>query len=333
MILDFEDEAPARTRWGKRSVALLLLVLIPIGSTLASNLSLGGHSPIEFGQGIKSLVTCAPTVPIYLKPRNTFVNAAGSAATYKFTGISVEGIQNTCVGYDFVIRAYGQTDAPLAIFDTNKTELRVYQSSNSGFSTNASDGITFTNVGFGEFVANFDSPMSDSNQVYRLTIETFPHDSSMIRYAVGDAGPGGGVVFLTPNSPGNNTGEYFEATTNYISIATWCDQITTDIPQSVGSGIGQGESNSYAILSICSTGAAVSAQQYSGGGYSDWFLPSSGELDAYFSSGLPSLIGNGYWSSTQYDSDNAYSVSWPGRYVGGYPKFGGLPVIAVRSFA
>ena len=332
MIINFDDDAPVASNWKRKIAALIIVLSIPLGSTLASNINIGSSSPLEFGQGIQELVTCAPTVPIYLKPRSAFVNAPGSGAEYKFTGISIEGIQNTCVGYDFVIRAYGQSDSPLAIFDTNKTELRIYQTRGDGFSTHAADGITFSNVAFGQFVATFDSPVSASTEVYRLTIETLQHDATMLRYTVGDTGPGGGVIFLTPNSPGNNTGEYFEATTTYIATGTWCDQWQTDIPQASGSGIGQGEGNTNAITGICSTGAAVSAVQYSGGGFSDWFLPSSGELDAYFSAGLVTLTGSGYWSSTQYDYENAYIVTWPGRYVGGDIKISGHPTVAVRSF-
>ena len=332
MLIEFEEEEKNTSTFLKRLIALALIALLPIGATLASNISIGNNSAVEFGQGVKKLVTCAPNVPIFLKPRNSFVNSTGTGAHYKFTGVSIEGIQNTCVGFDFVIRAYGVSGDPLPIFDTNKTELRVYQTLGDEFSTNASDGITFSDVALGQFVATFDSPVSGSKDVYRLTIETFPHDSSMVRYAVGDTGPAGGLIFLTPNSPGNSTGNYFEATPNSIGTSVWCNVWPIDIVLATGSAIGTGSANTSAIESSCSTGAAVLARANNLNGYTDWFLPSSGELAAYFNAGIVTLTAADYWTSTQIDGDDAFNVSWPSANSGGYFKIGTLSVVAIRTF-
>lgn len=331
MLIVFEEEEKSSSTFLKKLTALALIALLPIGATLASNISLGNNSAVEFGQGVKKLVTCAPNVPIFLKPRNTFVNSAGTGAHYKFTGISIEGIQNTCVGFDFVIRAYGESGSPLPIFDTNKTEIRIYQSLGDAFSTNASDGITFSDVAFGQFVATFDAPVSASTEVYRITIETFPHDTSMLRYAVGDTGPAGGYIFLTPNSAGNNTGLYFEAK-NHGGGEIWCDQYPADVTAATGSSIGTGDANTSAINSICNDGAAFEAR-YWAGSPNDWYLPSTGELSAVFAAGFIPTFGASYWTSTQYDEDNAYVVTWPGQAVNVTDKIMGNPLVAVRSFS
>lgn len=331
MLIVFEEEEKSSSTFLKKLTALALIALLPIGATLASNISLGNNSAVEFGQGVKKLVTCAPNVPIFLKPRNTFVNSAGTGAHYKFTGISIEGIQNTCVGFDFVIRAYGESGSPLPIFDTNKTEIRIYQSLGDAFSTNASDGITFSNVAFGQFVATFDAPVSASTEVYRITIETFPHDTSMLRYAVGDTGPAGGYIFLTPNSAGNNTGLYFEAK-NHGGGEIWCDQYPANVTAATGSSIGTGDANTSAINSICNDGAAFEAR-YWAGSPNDWYLPSTGELSAVFAAGFIPTFGASYWTSTQYDEVNAYVVTWPGQAVNVTDKIMGNPLVAVRSFS
>jgi hypothetical protein len=331
VLIVFEEEEKSSSTFLKKLTALALIALLPIGATLASNISLGNNSAVEFGQGVKKLVTCAPNVPIFLKPRNTFVNSAGTGAHYKFTGISIEGIQNTCVGFDFVIRAYGESGSPLPIFDTNKTEIRIYQSLGDAFSTNASDGITFSDVAFGQFVATFDAPVSASTEVYRITIETFPHDTSMLRYAVGDTGPAGGYIFLTPNSAGNNTGLYFEAK-NHGGGEIWCDQYPADVTAATGSSIGTGDANTSAINSICNDGAAFEAR-YWAGSPNDWYLPSTGELSAVFAAGFIPTFGASYWTSTQYDEDNAYVVTWPGQAVNVTDKIMGNPLVAVRSFS
>jgi hypothetical protein len=331
VLIVFEEEEKSSSTFLKKLTALALIALLPIGATLASNISLGNNSAVEFGQGVKKLVTCAPNVPIFLKPRNTFVNSAGTGAHYKFTGISIEGIQNTCVGFDFVIRAYGESGSPLPIFDTNKTEIRIYQSLGDAFSTNASDGITFSNVAFGQFVATFDAPVSASTEVYRITIETFPHDTSMLRYAVGDTGPAGGYIFLTPNSAGNNTGLYFEAK-NHGGGEIWCDQYPANVTAATGSSIGTGDANTSAINSICNDGAAFEAR-YWAGSPNDWYLPSTGELSAVFAAGFIPTFGANYWTSTQYDEVNAYVVTWPGQAVNVTDKIMGNPLVAVRSFS
>lgn len=330
MLIEFEEEEKRSSFLVKRLIALTLIALLPIGSTLASNINIGENSPVEFGQGATKLVTCAPNVPIFLKPKITFMNSAGTGAHYKFSGVSIEGIQNTCVGYDFVIRAYGESGSPLPIFDTNKTEVRVYQSSGDVFSTNPSDGISLSGVAFGQFVATFDSPISRSAEVYRLTIETFPHDSSMLRYAVGDTGPGGGIIVLVPTSSGNISREYFEAK-SIISSEVWCDNWPIDIPGASGSAIGDGEANTSAIMLACNDSAAFNASSFLGAPY-DWFLPSREELAAALNSGFVPLSGGDLWTSTQYDSDAAYTVSYPSQVLGTYIKIGSLPAVAMRSF-
>lgn len=332
MLIDFEGETVSKTRFRKYALFSLLL-LFPIGGTMATNVTIGSGNPIEFGQGVQVITTCAPNVPIYLRPHESFVNAPGAEGRFMFSGVSLEGIQNSCIGYDFIIRAYGETGSAIPLFDTSKREARVFQSSNSTFSRSSSDGFSISHQGFGEFKLTFDSPVSSSAGVYRLTLEVVPHDESMIRYSIGDSGPGGGVVFLLPNSPGNNTGLYFEATTSHISIDSWCDSWPVDVPQAIGSAIGAGRSNTDAVTIACGNGAAVSAVQHSNGIASDWFLPSSGELNALFNSGTSGFSSSQYWASDQIDPDDARTVSWPSASTFGMVKVGALPVIAVRTFS
>lgn len=100
---------------------------------------------------------------------------------------------------------------------------------------------------------------------------------------VGDVGPGGGVVFLTPDSKGNPTGKYFE-----VAKPTWSPVRTRkplcDGPADIAgtkSSIGSGELNTKRISEWpgCESGAAADVMSYAGGGFNDWFLPSSDELN------------------------------------------------------
>lgn len=108
--------------------------------------------------------------------------------------------------------------------------------------------------------------------------------------AIGDIGPGGGIVFLTPSSTGNSTGQFFEAAPNTWNgaapdgTAKWCDISTASF--SVANGIGAGRTNSTTIISSCiSTGTDNAARYISGttiGGLTDWFLPSRDEMLALY---------------------------------------------------
>ena len=97
---------------------------------------------------------------------------------------------------------------------------------------------------------------------------------------VGNTGPGGGIVFYDEGSR-QPWGRYLELAPNGWSgtsedpTASWCD--ITDSLGAFGKEIGTGKSNTDLMETACSSGASVLARSYSGGGKSDWFLPSEGE--------------------------------------------------------
>lgn len=74
-----------------------------------------------------------------------------------------------------------------------------------------------------------------------------------------------------------------------------------------GAKIGDGATNTQAIIASCSPGyfPAGQAADYNGGGYTDWFLPSRGELNEMFQNiDLPYRFG--YWSSTEKDATQVW---------------------------
>jgi hypothetical protein len=75
--------------------------------------------------------------------------------------------------------------------------------------------------------------------------------------------------------------------------------------------IGFGNSNTTNILLACpGAGPASSCDNLVLNGYSDWFLPSIGELNLVYSNlslnGFGALNGYGYWSSTEFNNWNSY---------------------------
>jgi len=174
--------------------------------------------------------------------------------------------------------------------------------------------------------------------------------------AVGDTGPGGGKIFLTPSSSGNSTGYWFEAAPSTWYSGTdknnnWCHNTSYAIGSGAqGTAIGAGYANTLAIVAYCTSGAAVDARAYSGGSLSDWFLPSDDELQAMYvarttlsmpatlyqccpSSGI--VTTQSYWSSTENNTSSATWARTVAFNTGGddnYGKIYGFNIRPIRRF-
>jgi hypothetical protein len=92
------------------------------------------------------------------------------------------------------------------------------------------------------------------------------------------------------------------------------------------------------MLTMClPADAGYRARTYTGGGKSDWSVPSSDELNAlYFYTGRDAIggfdSGRGYWSSSQIDKDNAWKQYFGNGSQRQTEKTVGLNVRAVRAF-
>jgi hypothetical protein len=130
--------------------------------------------------------------------------------------------------------------------------------------------------------------------------------STNTTYNIGDKGPAGGIIFY---DKGNNTGgwRYLEASTADLGKAQW-QSSNTNVGETKDN-IGSGKQNTLLIGD--NSRAALLCQQYSQGGYKDWFLPSKAELDLMYinlkmkDSG--NFSNNWYWSSSQRDYDCAWA--------------------------
>ena len=162
---------------------------------------------------------------------------------------------------------------------------------------------------------------------------------------------GGGVVFYIFESgdTGYIAGEthgLIAAVEDQSSGIQWYNgsYVTTG---ATGTAVGTGADNTTTIISVQgateTSYAAGLARAYTGGGYTDWFLPSKDELNKMYTnratinttaaSNSGSDFSNWYyWSSTENDGGNAWAQHFLSGYQYGVNKYSTRNVRAVRAF-
>jgi hypothetical protein len=164
-------------------------------------------------------------------------------------------------------------------------------------------------------------------------------------YAIGDTGPAGGFVFLTPESPGNTTGKYFEVSPiDGEGYKYWAlNYDFTSVDGADGTDIGTGYQNTLDIISQGNEDVRLYAAPYCNsaviGGYSDWFLPSKEELEAVYTNLFLENLGDfnendTFWTSSEFSSSHVWYVSFVNGFtdIDTLNKYTQLKVRPVRSF-
>jgi len=159
-------------------------------------------------------------------------------------------------------------------------------------------------------------------------------------YALGDIGPGGGLVFLISGgltyemAPKTWSGGASDPT------AAWCNDPSTSIAGAAGTAVGTGSANTTALQAACSSGAAIDAGDLVLGGQSDWFLPSKDLLNAMYNykgsivdTATYGFGASEYWSS----SENGPFWAWNQNFSNGFQlgltkSYGTATVRPVRAF-
>ncbi|GHU44200.1 hypothetical protein FACS1894190_15370 [Spirochaetia bacterium] len=167
-------------------------------------------------------------------------------------------------------------------------------------------------------------------------------------YAYGGTGPGGGIVFFySATGFAINSGTY-SGTYHYLEAAqadisgtkTWASSahFYTDI---TGARTVTGAVNTDAILTADSDAPAAKAcKDYTGGGKTDWFLPSQYELNLMYANKTAIGASGRYWSSSQVnvggthawyqDFDESSQIVGDHQYMGAKTYY--YQVRAVRAF-
>ena len=138
--------------------------------------------------------------------------------------------------------------------------------------------------------------------------------------AVGDIGPGGGVIFYKDLTRAVGS-QYFEAACAGWSDGTCGGSDLTDptaewgcfgtlIAGADGTNIGTGEKNTTDIVTGCPTVgiAARRAKNLVLGGQSDWFLPSKNELNQMYirRTAIGGFSPDFYWSSSEFSDSSPW---------------------------
>lgn len=231
------------------------------------------------------------------------------------------------------------------------------------------DGVTYSDLGSGGNASISETPPSTptEGQVWfnSNTAKTYVYyDSAWIEigggsgnaslseigdvaiaesYSIGDTGPAGGKIFITPSTAGNSTGKYFEVAPSASQVTrTWSSEANwvSPVAGADGTAIGTGEQNTADIVAqsgnLSGSSAAVYASEYSVNGYSDWYLPSKDEVSELKNNfSVLGLSVGYYWTS----SESSASLAWMVLVHGGAAfadetnKSAGLnQVRPVRSF-
>jgi hypothetical protein len=147
-------------------------------------------------------------------------------------------------------------------------------------------------------------------------------------YAIGDAGPAGGIVFYITDGGlhGLEAAAVDQATTQWGCYGE-------EISGANGTVVGTGEQNTADIIAGCNETTAASVAAAYGPG---WYLPSKVELNLLYAQKVVGNVGGfasySYWSSSQYDSNDAWYQYFDDGYQSLKFKYSTLRVRAVRAF-
>lgn len=265
---------------------LLILAVVAafaaFGLTYAANINISSSGGTEFGQGILQTVACSGSTALQIKPGVTFVNS--NTPGFYLSKITVSNVPSGCYGKDFTLKVFDtSTSTAQNYLGANSSIANVYNSSGT-FALNKGSGYTINTLSTSSFEINITNPVLQSATSSRFTIESGDHVvytcSTGGVCSIGDIGPGGGIVVITPNTAGGD-GLYYEAADIHTGVP-WCDNQTTLI--GTGTAIGTGRNNTALMKAVCTSGAAYVATAYTNNGYSDWFLPSKAERQEIFNS-------------------------------------------------
>jgi hypothetical protein len=263
------------------------------------------------------------------------------------TAGSVAAATKTTVTWKVSSLTAGQVKSLSAIATTNSTGVKTWSKTGSCVLSPKSKPTTLT-MGAGASCTLTLTIAKSGNYLAKTSMKIItqkPCANGGV-CAVGDIGPGGGIIFYK-NLTRAVGSQYFEVACGGWSDGTCGGSDLTDpqaewgcYPSSIsgadGTAMGTGEQNTTDIVTGCATAgiAAKLAYDLVLGGQSDWFLPSQDELNQIYvqQTAIGGFSTGVYWSS----SENSDYLAWL-QFFGNGDQGGGHKGVAgyirpVRAF-
>ena len=232
------------------------------------------------------------------------------------TAGSVAAAASTTVTWNVSSLTAGQVRSLSAIATTNSTGVKTWSKTGSCVLSPISNPMKLT-MGTGASCTLTLNIAKTSNYPAKTSTKTIQRKP----YRVGQAGPGGGIIFYVDLTRAVGS-QYFEAAcAGWVTgtcgggdlrdpTAAWgC--YGTPISGADGTAIGTGEQNTADIVAGCYTAyPAIFADALVSGGRSDWFLPSKDELNQMYiqRTAIGAYLYGGFTSSSE--SGDAYNSEW-----------------------
>lgn len=300
--------------------------------------------------------------------------------TFQIAAVSVDGTSPassiTPVITTGAVPVVAPAAAPLAapaFTLSSATETRTVNTAATGFTLNSTGGaiasfaINATPAGM-SFNATTGALTGTPNTVaaatnYTITVtnasgsatQTFRLTVTAVVYTVGQAGPGGGIIFYVAPTP-FACGPTLATTCTYLQAApsgwntgadpllNWATSVNDNqstrvpAPGALQTAIGTGYQNSDAIVAqtgnVAASSAAVAARAYRGNGLTDWYLPSINELTELYNQRelIAGLQAAGYWSSTEGEANQGIRIEFQMPFTGGHLKDDPKLLRPIRAF-